>query len=431
LSASALQPAPRVYRVAEITRLVRNAIETALPDEIHVLGEISNLRIPGSGHGYFTLKDDQAQISAVIWRSDLSRLGFIPKDGMQVHVTGRLTVYERGGNYQLIVRVMQAAGVGALYAAFLKLKQKLEAEGLFDPARKRPLPLLPRHVAIVTSPTGAALRDILRIIDRRFPTMHITIAPARVQGDGAAAEIAAAIALLNRRGDCDVIIVGRGGGSLEDLWCFNEEVVARAIAASAIPVISAVGHETDFTISDFVADVRAPTPSAAAEIVVNRKADFDAAMVAARARMRRSLADKLQTARARLRALRDNYILREPRNIVALARSRLKDQRRRMVSTLDQAWRESQQTIDDRRQRMRHSVTLARERADGRMRQYTMQLRSLNPYAVLERGYSITRFPDGRVVRRADGLRPGELVETRLGRGGFTAEVKVIDEKKE
>ena len=419
----------KIYRVAELNRLVRNALEAALPDEVSVVGEISNLRIPASGHGYFTLKDEAAQMAAIIWRGDLARQAVVPQDGMQVQITGRLTVYERGGNYQIVVRIIQPAGVGALHAAFQRLKRKLEEEGLFAATRKRTLPMLPRHLGIVTSPTGAALRDIINILDRRFPAMRITIAPARVQGQGAADEIAAAIDLLNRATDVDVIIVGRGGGSLEDLWAFNEEAVARAIVRSAAPVISAVGHETDYTISDFAADVRAPTPSAAAEIVVERKDLLENMLELAGRRLGRSLREATVRAGDRLRALQSNYVLREPRHAVAIFQGRLAALGARAARAAGDAWREAQQANDAAQQRMRHALQLARERADGQYRHFAMQLRALNPFAVLERGYSVTRRTDGAIVRRAADVRPGMEVTTRLAKGSFTAEVKVVDEK--
>ena len=264
----------RVLTVTELTRLIKAALESEV-GTVWVEGEVSNLRQPSSGHLYFTVKDANAQITAVLFRGDQQRLKFKPRDGLQVRVYGEISVYERSGNYQIIVRVLEEAGKGALQAKFEELKEKLQKEGLFDPARKKAIPLLPRHVGVVTSPTGAAIHDILNVISRRFPNLHLVLAPVKVQGEGAAREIAAAIEFLNRRGGFDVLIVGRGGGSLEDLWCFNEEIVARAIAASRIPVISAVGHEIDFTISDFVADLRAATPSAAAELVVGRKDAFE------------------------------------------------------------------------------------------------------------------------------------------------------------
>ncbi|OGV74134.1 MAG: exodeoxyribonuclease VII large subunit, partial [Lentisphaerae bacterium RIFOXYA12_FULL_60_10] len=257
----------KALTVTELTRRIRAALEQGIGPVV-VEGEVSNVRRPSSGHCYFTLKDETAQIAAVLFRGVLETLRIVPKDGLQVRVRGELTVYEKNGNYQILVRHLEETGRGSLQARFEQLKSRLQQEGLFDAARKRPLPVLPRHIGIVTSPTGAAIRDILQVLSRRFPNLHVLVAPVRVQGDGAAEAIAAAIDRLNQRADLDVLIIGRGGGSLEDLWAFNEEVVARAVFRSRLPVISAVGHEIDFTISDFVADVRAPTPSAAAEIVV-------------------------------------------------------------------------------------------------------------------------------------------------------------------
>ncbi|MEE9165043.1 MAG: exodeoxyribonuclease VII large subunit, partial [Nitrospinota bacterium] len=263
-------PERQVYTVTEITRAIKFSLETEFP-RVWIEGEISNLRIPSSGHMYLTIKDEESQIKVVMFRSGKSQLKFGPKDGDQVIVKGKITVYEPRGEYQIVIDYMEPKGIGALQLAFQQLKEKLSKEGLFDEELKKSLPLLPQKIGIITSPTGAAVRDILNIIDRRFPNVHILIAPVKVQGEGAAQEIAAAVKDLNKIKGVDVIIVGRGGGSIEDLWAFNEEVVARAIFESEIPVISAVGHEIDFTISDFVADLRAPTPSAAAELVVRDK----------------------------------------------------------------------------------------------------------------------------------------------------------------
>src|SRR5437867_4026625 len=258
------------YTVSELTLRLKAALEEAFP-AVWVEGEISNLRTPGSGHSYFTLKDEGAQLSAVLFRGRGRRVRFDLEDGMQVLVFGGLDVYAARGQYQLVVEMMEPKGLGALQLAFEQLKRKLEAEGLFDEGRKRPLPHFPRTIGIVTSPTGAALRDMLHIIGRRFGGLRVLVAPVRVQGEGAAAEIVDALRNLDEVAGLDVIIVGRGGGSIEDLWAFNDERVVRAIVASKVPVISAVGHETDFTIADFVADLRAPTPSGAAELVVREK----------------------------------------------------------------------------------------------------------------------------------------------------------------
>ncbi|HUD71090.1 MAG TPA: exodeoxyribonuclease VII large subunit, partial [Dongiaceae bacterium] len=274
----------QVLTVAELNAMVGGLLRESLP-ALWVEGEISNLRRYPSGHTYFTLKDDAAQIAAVLFRGSSSFMKFRPEDGLKVIVHGRVGLYEARGGYQIVVERMEPAGLGALQLALEQLKTRLQAEGLLDPARKRPLPLLPRRIGLVTSERGAALRDILRVLERRFAQVGVVLAPARVQGDGAAEEIAAAIAALNRLGGLDAIIVARGGGSIEDLWAFNEEIVARAIAGSAAPVISAVGHETDVTLADLVADLRAPTPSAAAEMVTLS---------------RREVADRLGSLRTRL-----------------------------------------------------------------------------------------------------------------------------------
>ena len=264
----------QVWKVSELTRRIKGTLEGAF-GSVWVEGEISNFRKPASGHAYFTLKDATSQLRAVMFRSALAGVALPLKDGLLVRGYGQITVYEAAGDYQILLRKIEPAGEGELMLRLEALKKRLAAEGLFAAERKRPLPALPQHVGIVTSPTGAAIRDILQVLERRFANLHVVLAPVRVQGAGAADEIAAAIDLLNKRGGLDVLIVGRGGGSLEDLWCFNEETVVRAIVRSAIPVISAVGHEIDWTLSDFAADVRAPTPSAAAEMVVQGKAELE------------------------------------------------------------------------------------------------------------------------------------------------------------
>src|SRR5579862_6534309 len=269
-----LAPQRRVWKVRELTETISELLERAFPD-VWVEGEVSNCHAAQSGHIYFTLKDARSQIRCVCFRDQARMLKFRPEDGLHVTVRGSLGVYEPRGEYQIYVSLIEAVGAGALQIAFEQLKKKLQDEGLFDAARKRPLPVLPRCIGVVTSPTGAAIRDILRVLKRRFANVHVQIYPVKVQGEGAAAEVAAGLRHFNRAKFADVVIVARGGGSLEDLWAFNEEVVARAIAASAVPVISGVGHETDFTIADFVADLRAPTPSAAAEIVVRSRQEFD------------------------------------------------------------------------------------------------------------------------------------------------------------
>ena len=298
-----LVPERKLYTVAELSFAVKDLLEASFPD-VWVTGEVSNFRPAASGHYYFTLKDASAQLRAVCFRNQARYLKFKPQDGLAVIARGRLSVYEARGEYQLYVEYLEPAGVGALQFAFEQLKKKLADEGLFDEARKRPLPVLPCAVGVVTSPSGAAVRDILRVIKRRFSNMNVYLYPATVQGSSAAAEIVEGIEYFNQHPIVDVMIVGRGGGSMEDLWPFNEEIVARAIAASKIPVISAVGHETDFTIGDFVADLRAPTPSAAAELVVHRREDFQAEVQNRVRHMSQNIRLRLSEARSELTELR-------------------------------------------------------------------------------------------------------------------------------
>lgn len=305
-----------VITVAQLTALVRQAIDAALPATVRVLGEISNFKRHGSGHLYFTLKDAASELSCVMWRSAAEALKFEPRDGLEVIATGTVEVFERAGRYQLYARRIEPRGLGALELAFRQLCERLSAEGLFDAARKRALPMFPRRVAIVTSPTGAAIADMLRTIERRFPCLHVIVVPVRVQGEGAAGEIAHAVRLVNERvsilGGVDVIIVGRGGGSMEDLWSFNEEVVARAIHASEIPVVSAVGHEVDVTVSDLVADVRAATPTAGAELVAPKLEDVLADLRARTSRIGRAIAHRIRLREAGLHALVSRRAFREP-----------------------------------------------------------------------------------------------------------------------
>lgn len=313
-------PPPTTIRapltVSQVTSLVKIAIERSLPTTLSVLGEISNFKKHSSGHLYFTLKDAQSELACVMWRSQAEVMRFAPRDGMEVIATGTIEVFERSGRYQLYVRKLEPRGTGALELAFRQLCEKLSKEGLFDERRKRPLPRFPQRIAIVTSPTGAAIADMLKTITRRFPCVTVLVDPVRVQGPGSAGEIAAAIHRLNRfreeLGGIDVIIVGRGGGSLEDLWAFNEEIVARAIHASAVPVVSAVGHETDVTIADFVADLRAPTPTAAAELVVPVLSEVLAGLDAQRSRLDRALRNQLRLANAHFSGVLQRRSLREP-----------------------------------------------------------------------------------------------------------------------
>jgi exodeoxyribonuclease VII large subunit len=412
----------KVYQVSELTRAIKALIESGIGD-VWIEGEVSNLRQPSSGHYYFTIKDESAQIAAVLFRGNQRGLTFIPRDGLLVRVQGEVTVYERGGNYQILVRQMRESGAGALQARFDALKAKLQAEGLFDSERKKPLPMLPSSVGIVTSPTGAAIRDILHVLGRRFPNLHLMLVPVRVQGPGAAEEVAAAIDLLNERAEVDVMIVGRGGGSLEDLWCFNEEVVARAIARSSIPVISAVGHETDFTISDFVADVRAPTPSAAAEIVVERKDALLAGVERLAARLARSVREGMLRARHRLLRSAGSYVFREPGNLARTHRLKLEKAHMRMAHRCGAMVREQRQRLDEAGAHMSHGMRFRREHVGQELRRIKSQLDALNPLAVLSRGYAVVSGADGKIVRTAALLRAGDRVRTRVADGSFDSVV--------
>ena len=397
-------PGRKIYRVAELTRRIKILLEGEFPG-VWVEGEVSNVRRPGSGHLYFTLKDEESQLQAVLYRSQVARMRFELKDGIQVVALGDVSVYERGGRYQLTVSEIEPKGLGALQLAFEQLKKRLQEEGLFDGSRKRPIPLLPERIGIVTSPSGAAIRDILSVIGRRFANVRVLISPVRVQGETAAAEIVEAIDGLNRRGDVDVIIVTRGGGSLEDLWAFNEEPVARAIARSRIPVISAIGHEIDFTIADFAADLRVPTPSAAAELVVAKKSELQDRLAALSSRLTSSARQLLSELRRRLIVCARSYVLQAPENVV----------------------RQYQQVLDEFGGRLersfRHRLVLGRAGLAG----VAGRLEALSPVSVLSRGYSVVfRERDGAVVAASSQVRPGEAVRLRLARGGFTASVKEI-----
>jgi exodeoxyribonuclease VII large subunit len=317
-----LMPEKHVWRVSELTLRIHDLLEGEFPD-VWVEGEVSNYHAAQSGHLYFTLKDAKAQIRCVCFRDQVRGLKFRPEDGLHITVRGAVSVYEPRGEYQIYVSHIEPVGLGALQLAFEQLKKRLEAEGLFDAVRKKPLPALPRRIGIVTSPTGAAIRDILRVLRRRFPNLHVMLYPVKVQGEGAAAEVAEAIRHFNRAKSVDVMIVARGGGSLEDLWAFNEEIVARAIAASQIPIITGVGHETDTTIADFVADVRAPTPSAAAEIVVRTRQEFEKHI----AEMYRQMAQRMRYLflewRHELRDLAAHRAFRRSEDLVRRSRQRL------------------------------------------------------------------------------------------------------------
>jgi exodeoxyribonuclease VII large subunit len=439
-------PVRKIYSVAELSLEIRNLLEKQFPD-VWVTGEVSNFRAAGSGHLYFTLKDETAQLRAVCFRNQARYLKFKPQDGLAVIARGRLSVYEARGEYQLYVEFLEPAGLGALQLAFEQLKQKLAGEGLFDLARKKPLPVLPRAIGVVTSPTGAVIRDILRILRRRFRNMNVVLYPAKVQGEGAAQEIAEGVEYFNRRGLVDVMIVARGGGSLEDLWAFNEEVVARAIAASQIPVISAVGHETDFTIADFVADLRAPTPSAAAELVVHRKQDFVTELENRARRMVQIVRLKLSEAwraatelrmhpgfqtlatRVTERAQRvDEYVVALDRLIRALLHAARQEWLRASAGVVRYDFRRhvglKRAALEDRERRFENEFRRFVTERRSRVAQLEAVLRERSPQTVLERGYSITRDAEGRIVRDAGQVAIGADVSIHLARGELGARIK-------
>ncbi len=412
----------QVWKVSELTRHIKGTLEGAFGN-VWVEGEISNFRKPASGHAYFTLKDAASQLRAVMFRSAQAGVTVPLKDGLLVRGYGQITVYEAAGDYQILLRKLEPAGEGELMLRLEALKKRLAAEGLFAAERKRTLPVLPQHVGIVTSPTGAAIRDVLQVLERRFANLHVVLAPVRVQGAGAADEIAAAIDLLNRRGGLDVLIVGRGGGSLEDLWCFNEETVVRAIVRSAIPVISAVGHEIDWTLSDFAADVRAPTPSAAAEMVVQGKAELERRV----ADLRRRLALGAKTAtlgwRNRLDRAARTPGLRDPLQVVRQAQQSvdfLAVRLQKALAGLPQLVRQRAATAA-RRMELAARMRLAEDRRA--LQHAEAQLRMLNPKGVLARGYSLTKTRDGKILRSAGDARPGMQLETEFADGAVRSTV--------
>lgn len=391
--------------VGQLTALIKEALAERFP-AVWVAGEISDLARPQSGHLYLTLKDADAQIRAVMWRGVASRLRFDLEDGMQVLCCGDVDVYPPRGTYQLVIRQVEPRGLGGLQLALRKLQMKLEAEGLFDPRHKKPLPRFPRRLAVVTSPTGAAVRDFLETLRARWQGVDVLVLPTKVQGEGAAAEIAKAIGLANRLDPPpDVLVVTRGGGSLEDLWCFNEEVVVRAIFASHIPVVSAIGHEIDVTLSDLVADVRALTPTEAAQRVAPSTDEMRAALKHYEARLQTGLRSRARAARLRWEALAQRRVFRKPFD-------RLRESERRLDELELRAARAARQLL---RAADRHATGLAK------------QLESLSPLGVLARGYSLTqRLEDESVVDRADRLRVGERIRTRYGSGETISRVELI-----
>ncbi len=431
---------PQILSVSDVNRAVKSTLEGQFK-LIWLKGEISNFKPHTSGHFYFSLKDSKAQISAIMFRGFNQTLKFRPKDGMEVIVRGKITVYEPRGNYQIFCEEMEPVGSGALQLAFEQLKKKLELEGLFDKARKRPLPPMPKHVAVVTSPTGAAIRDILNILGRRFKGLRVTVVPTVVQGDAAAPAIVRAIELAQRVSDIDVMIVGRGGGSIEDMWCFNDERVARAIAACRVPVISAVGHEIDFTIADFVADLRAPTPSAAAELVCRNAAEVCERITVLDKRLLKGLVHCMQLLRHRLvgnakrlvdpkrrlqdLALRcDELSQRLEGGIARYLESHEQHLNllRAQLTSPEELILRRHQHIDILRTKLEANWQRGLEIKRARWARLGTTLDAVSPLKVLDRGYSITRKGE-ELIKSAGQLQTGDTVEIAFARG--TAEAKI------
>ena len=407
-----------VYSVSELTSRIKNLIEASFPF-VWICGEISNFRVPGSGHYYFTLKDENAQIAAVMFRGHHRQMKFVPEDGMSIIGLGRLSVYEPRGSYQIILEYIEPAGIGALQIAFEKLKKRLADEGYFDERHKKPIPYLPAKISVVTSPSGAVVHDIITVISRRFPNVHLEVVPVKVQGIGAEADIVAALKLVNDRADADVIILARGGGSLEDLQAFNSEPVAMAIFSSRIPVISAVGHETDVTIADFIADLRAPTPSAAAELVVPEKLELLRRCRELEQSVRSRMSGRLESLKKNLKDMQRRLV--EPRRRIQEFWLRLDDLSGRLMRLAAQGLRRDKDRLAGLTRRLGSSsprVTIQRfnSRLDTNMsyllknitiifgncnsmfRELSVKLEALNPLAILRRGYSVTRALPGKSV---------------------------------
>jgi len=448
-----MQKQDKVLSVKELTRYIRLKLEgDSVLQDVWVRGEISNFTHHSSGHMYFTLKDAESRIKSIMFASNNQRLGFLPRDGAKVVARGNISVYERDGQYQMYVTHMQPDGIGNLYQAFEMLKKKLGDEGLFASERKRPIPRFPRAVGVITSPTGAAVRDIVTTLQRRHPAVPILLYPVLVQGSQAAPSIVRAIEAMNRYGEVDVLIVGRGGGSLEELWAFNEEIVARAIAASAIPVISAVGHETDFTIADFVADLRAATPTAAAELAVPHHLELKRHIMSLSQRLLQGLNAQLSVKRERLARLRRSPALTQPRRQLLQPAERLDRLKERLVHRMQQrvsAAREAKMRLERRlsvhnpqqqlvfakkrveiaRRQLAQAMQAVSSRSRHRWTAQLRQLDALSPLKVMQRGYSLVYDEkEKRIVKSLDQVQPGDIVRVRLTDGKLTCHVWGMEE---
>lgn len=435
----------RVYTVSELTSKVKGLLEEKFPF-IWITGEISNFRVPASGHHYFALKDEKSRINALMFRPQIQNLTFEPEDGMQIIGLGRLSVYAPRGTYQIILEYIEPKGVGALRIAFEQLKKRLFNEGLFDEKYKKPLPFLPKKISIVTSPTGAVVHDIIQIVGRRFPNVHIEIVPSKVQGEGAEDEIISGIDLVNVRNDADVAIIARGGGSLEDLNAFNSEAVARAIFASEIPIISAVGHETDFTIADFVSDLRAPTPSAAAELVVPSRAE----LVRQNLELFKALIDTFTRFIDHLHTLLNDFSCRliNPRKKIEDLKLKLDDINSRFIRIFFNNLSQTRERFAWRIDKFRANGPLARinnfkesvaiinynlfksikihiNNKSALLREFTVSLDALSPLKILDRGYSITRtIPERKIIKDPKILKIGQYLDVIVSKGQFISKVE-------
>jgi exodeoxyribonuclease VII large subunit len=399
--ATEVEPPVTALTVSQLTATLKLVVENSFPF-VWVHGEISNCKTASSGHIYFTLKDEGAQLAVILWRSAAARLKFKLKDGLKVLAAGPIQLYETRGQYQLIAEMLEPQGIGALELAFRQMRQKLEAEGLFHPDRKRPLPTIPRRIALITSPSGAAVRDMMQVITRRWPRANIVIVPVPVQGAEAAAQIAAALRQVHLIPDVDVVLCGRGGGSLEDLWAFNEEVVARAIFDCRIPVISAVGHEIDLTIADLVADRRALTPSEGAELVVPLELEVRTALERIRQQLTSALRQQAQQARHQIERIAQRPCFARPFDAI----------------------RERETVVDELDERLRRAMNLRLDTARQQLGTITASLNALSPLAVLQRGYSLTkRADDDSVLRDANDVATGDRISTLFAKGSVLSEV--------
>ena len=465
-------PARKIYPVRELVEAVRTQVESTFTD-VYVEGEISNYRPAGSGHLYFTLKDGSAQLRVVMWRTQARLMRFKPDNGLQVIARGRVTIYDERGDLQFQAEHLEPKGAGALQVAFEQLKSKLAAEGLFDAGRRKPIPALPRRIGVVTSPRGAAIQDMLTVLRRRHEAVNVVIYPAQVQGDAAASEVSAGIRYFNRHGKVDVIVIARGGGSFEDLFAFNDEGLARMVAASEVPVISAVGHETDFTICDFVADLRAPTPSAAAELVIRSKQELADKLLDGRKRMVQAVNYKLLRAHNALSQLAQHAVFARMQDSIARRQQRVDDLVFRLAQAQSRILRTMARRVDESENRLRHhdlrvragamrrqlesraaevaaavsrlllgrrsqldrlTVALARASETALLRRRShwerldSNLQALSPRAILARGYALVFDSQGRLVKLASQLKSGNRVRTQLAQGEFTATVDVVND---